>query len=98
MNGNISALNILGNAGAQANQKKASAGPKSLISLPEDITAFREIVEGNKISKVGLIEVLHLKMSKATKAQVKASVESWAQYTGAKRDDKRWVLTDACPT
>lgn len=79
-------------------QGSSNVAPKGVVSSPEDIKIFREEVEGNDLSKIGLIEVVHKKMSKATKAQVKASVEQWAQYVGNKRADKRWRLTDDCPT
>lgn len=76
----------------------SSAAIKGFITNPEDLRIFRQEVEDSDLTKLGLIEVVHKRMGKSTtKAQVKASIESWAQHVGNKRADKRWKLTESCP-
>jgi chromatin assembly factor 1 subunit A len=67
--------------------------PKKLLP-PEELQRFKEAVEGNNLSKVGLIEVLKKQFPNAKAAAIKGTLETVARRVGAKEADKRWVIVD----
>lgn len=67
--------------------------PKKLLPQ-EDMEVFRDVVRGNDLSKVGLIEVLKKKFTGRTAGQIKATLETYASRVGQKEVDKRWVLNE----
>jgi chromatin assembly factor 1 subunit A len=77
----------------QPQSSATAAKPKKLLP-PEEMQRFKEAVEGNNLSKVGLIEVLKKQFPKATAAAVKGTLESVARRVGNKEVDKRWVIVD----
>ncbi len=67
--------------------------PKKLIP-PEEMEAFKREVQGNDLSKVGLVEVLKKKFPGQTAASIKATLEAVARRgeKGQKETEKRWVI------
>ncbi|TVY44395.1 Chromatin assembly factor 1 subunit [Lachnellula occidentalis] len=61
---------------------------------PEDIPRFKAAIDGQNLSKVGLIEVLKKQFPNATGAAVKGTLETVAKRVGAKEVDKRWVIVE----
>jgi len=55
---------------------------------------FKEAVEGNNLSKVGLIEVLKKQFPNAKAAAIKGTLEVVAKRVGQREADKRWVIVD----
>lgn len=55
---------------------------------------FKDAVEGNNLSKVGLIEVLKKQFPNAKAAAIKGTLETVARRVGVKEADKRWVIVD----
>ena len=56
--------------------------------------AFKREVQGNDLSKVGLIEVLKKKFPGRGAAAIKDTLELVAKRVGGKASEKRWVLID----
>ncbi|TVY16145.1 Chromatin assembly factor 1 subunit rlf2 [Lachnellula arida] len=77
----------------QPSTQPKDSKPKKLLP-PEDIPRFKAAVEGQNLSKVGLIEVLKKQFPNATAAAVKGTLESIARRVGAKEVDKRWVIVE----
>ncbi|TVY29082.1 Chromatin assembly factor 1 subunit [Lachnellula hyalina] len=75
-------------------QPKDSNNKSKKLLPPEDIPRFKAAVEGQNLSKVGLIEVLKKQFPNATGAAVKGTLESVARRVGAKEVDKRWVIVE----
>ena len=67
--------------------------PKKLLP-PEEMQRFKEAVEGNNLSKVGLIEVLKKQFPNAKAAAIKGTLEVVAKRVGQREADKRWVIVD----
>ena len=72
----------------------AGKGKEKKLLPKEDWASFKEEVQGNNLSKVGLIEVLKKKFPKATGGMIKATLEAVAQRVGKKESEKRWVVNE----
>lgn len=81
----------------QSGNTPANKTAKKLIA-DEDMVAFRKEVQGNQLSKVGLIEVLHKKLNKSSKAAIKFTIENLAKRVGTKEAEKKWILIDDTTT
>jgi chromatin assembly factor 1 subunit A len=73
---------------------KVAAKPVSA----EDMPAFKQIIQGSELSKVGLIEVLKTQFKKTPKASIKFSLENVAKMVRSTDGEKRWVLNDISMT
>ncbi|KAH8656599.1 chromatin assembly factor 1 subunit A-domain-containing protein [Tricladium varicosporioides] len=67
--------------------------PKKMISAA-DLPAFKEAIQGNNLSKIGLIEVLKKQFPGRPGIAIKNTLEAIATRIGSKEADKRWVVND----
>ncbi|KAJ5620885.1 hypothetical protein N7510_004869 [Penicillium lagena] len=58
---------------------------------PEQLDEFKKAVEGNDLSKIGLVEILKKKFPKVSKDTLKATLDQVAVRVGQKEADKKWV-------
>ncbi|KAJ5831938.1 hypothetical protein N7474_000249 [Penicillium riverlandense] len=58
---------------------------------PEQLDEFKKTVEGNDLSKIGLVEILKKKFPKVSKDTLKATLDQVAVRVGQKEADKKWV-------
>ncbi|CZR56587.1 related to chromatin assembly complex, subunit p90 [Phialocephala subalpina] len=79
----------------RANSKGKDGKPKKLLP-PEDMEAFKAAIQGNDLSKVGLVEVLKKKFPGRTAASIKDTLEAVAVrgLKGQKESEKKWVLLE----
>ncbi|KAF4628648.1 hypothetical protein G7Y89_g9505 [Cudoniella acicularis] len=67
--------------------------PKKLLPA-EVLSDFRAAIQGNNLSKVGLVEVLKKQFPSHSAQAIKNTLEMIAKRVGNKEVDKRWVLVD----
>ncbi|CAG8284303.1 unnamed protein product [Penicillium olsonii] len=58
---------------------------------PEQLSEFKEAVEGSDLSKIGLVEILKKRFPKVSKETLKATLDQVAVRVGQKEVDKKWV-------
>ncbi|KAJ5947548.1 hypothetical protein N7466_000563 [Penicillium verhagenii] len=58
---------------------------------PEQLSEFKEAVEGSDLSKIGLVEILKKRFPKVSKDTLKATLDQVAARVGQKEVDKKWV-------
>ncbi|KAJ6034687.1 uncharacterized protein N7446_009441 [Penicillium canescens] len=58
---------------------------------PEQLGEFKEAVEGNDLSKIGLVEILKKRFPKVSKETLKATLDLVAVRVGEREADKKWV-------
>ncbi|KAJ6110359.1 hypothetical protein N7486_002594 [Penicillium sp. IBT 16267x] len=58
---------------------------------PEQLSEFKEVVEGSDLSKIGVIEILKKRFPKVSKDTLKATLDQVAVRVGQKEVDKKWV-------
>ncbi|KAJ5280260.1 hypothetical protein N7478_005632 [Penicillium angulare] len=58
---------------------------------PEQLTEFKEVVEGSDLSKIGVVEILKKRFPKVSKDTLKATLDQVAVRVGQKEADKKWV-------
>ncbi|OQD88131.1 hypothetical protein PENANT_c004G08880 [Penicillium antarcticum] len=58
---------------------------------PEQLGEFKEAVEGNDLSKIGLVEILKKRFPKVSKETLKATIDLVAVRVGDKEADKKWT-------
>lgn len=73
---------------------KATKCPKRLIPI-ELWEEFKQAVDGNEFTKVGLLEVLKKQFPKQPKAALRDTLDTLAERVGAKEAEKKWVLKSA---
>jgi chromatin assembly factor 1 subunit A len=77
--------------GGGASNTAANSAPTK-IARNEDMNAFKEaIINNNRLSKVGLIDVIAHKFEHLTRAEVKNTIEMVSERTGTGRS-KVWTL------
>lgn len=60
--------------------------------IPEEyMEVFKKAVEGNDLSKLGLIEVLNKSFKNLKKGEIKNTLERFAERKGLVEREKRWV-------
>ncbi|KAF8848179.1 hypothetical protein BDZ45DRAFT_733096 [Acephala macrosclerotiorum] len=79
----------------RTNSNGKEGKPKKLLP-PEDMEAFKQAIQGNDLSKVGLVEVLKKKFPGRTAASIKDTLEAVAVrgLKGQKESEKKWVLIE----
>lgn len=68
--------------------------PLKLIES-EFMSAFKQAIDGNDMTKAGLIEVLKKQFPKCSKDAIKDTLGSVAVRVGKKESEKKWQLIDA---
>ncbi|CAG8411644.1 unnamed protein product [Penicillium salamii] len=58
---------------------------------PDQLSEFKEAVEGSDLSKIGLVEILKKRFPKVSKDTLKATLDQVAIRAGQKEVDKKWV-------
>ncbi|KAJ5647353.1 hypothetical protein N7490_003725 [Penicillium lividum] len=58
---------------------------------PEQLSEFKEVIEGSDLSKIGVVEILKKRFPKVSKDTLKATLEQVAVRVGQKEADKKWV-------
>ncbi|KAJ5775584.1 uncharacterized protein N7511_000595 [Penicillium nucicola] len=58
---------------------------------PEQLGEFKETVEGNDLTKIGLVEILKKRFPKVSKETLKATIDLVAVRVGDKEADKKWT-------
>ncbi|KAJ5182922.1 hypothetical protein N7492_000538 [Penicillium capsulatum] len=58
---------------------------------PEHLGEFKEIVDGNDLSRIGVVEILKKRFPKVSKETLKATLDQVAVRVGQKEADKKWV-------
>ncbi|KAJ5109375.1 hypothetical protein N7456_006050 [Penicillium angulare] len=58
---------------------------------PEQLTEFKEVVEGSDLSKIGVVEILKKRFPKVSKDTLKVTLDQVAVRVGQKEADKKWV-------
>ncbi|ELR03626.1 hypothetical protein VC83_09341 [Pseudogymnoascus destructans] len=79
-----------GSSSSSSGGKSGGAGTKKLVA-PDEMPAFKQAVQGNELSKLGLIEVLNKQFPKSSKGCIKNTLEVFARREGGKEAEKRWV-------
>lgn len=70
---------------------KPPIAPKRLIPL-ELMEEFKKSVDGNELTKLGLLEVLKKQFPKQPKAAIRDTLDTFAERIGAKEAEKKWML------
>ncbi|CAD6577142.1 MAG: hypothetical protein ASARMPRED_008140 [Alectoria sarmentosa] len=70
---------------------KPPKGAKRLIPS-ELMEEFKKAVNGNELTKLGLIEVLKKQFPEQPKAAIRDTLDTFAERMGAKEAEKRWML------
>ncbi|KAL6722227.1 chromatin assembly factor-I (CAF-I) p90 subunit [Lecanora helva] len=61
---------------------------------PELLEEFKNAVQGNDLTKVGLLEILKKKFPKQSKDTIKDTLETIAERVGLTPAEKKWILKD----
>jgi chromatin assembly factor 1 subunit A len=67
--------------------------PMRMIA-PDQLQAFKSEVEGQDLTKIGMIEALKKKFPKVPKDAIVNTLTAVAQRVGPSAKEKRWVLLD----
>ncbi|KAF2685143.1 hypothetical protein K458DRAFT_301270 [Lentithecium fluviatile CBS 122367] len=88
-------LNTLNTLNTPQNVSPGSAAkavkPKRMIS-PDQLQAFKAEVEGQDLTKIGMIEALKKKFPKVPKDAITNTLTAVAKRVGPSEKEKRWVL------
>ncbi|MCJ1456582.1 hypothetical protein MMC28_006944 [Mycoblastus sanguinarius] len=67
--------------------------PKRLIAS-ELMDEFKVVVQGNDLTKVGLLEILKRQFPKQSKDAIRGTLDMIAERVGPKQAEKKWVLRE----
>ncbi|KAL2354676.1 chromatin assembly factor 1 subunit A-domain-containing protein [Cryomyces antarcticus] len=70
------------------------APPKRLMAA-EDLSEFKEAIQGSDLQKGELLRALKLRFPKTPQAVLKDTLGTYAARIGVKEADKRWVFVDS---
>ena len=76
--------------------KPNTTQPKKPLKMiePEFMSAFKQAIDGNDMTKAGLIEVLKKQFPKCSKDAIKDTIGVVAVRVGKKESEKKWQLID----
>jgi chromatin assembly factor 1 subunit A len=89
INGLLNTMNAAQNTSPGSTAKAVK--PKRMIA-PDQLQAFKTEVEGQDLTKLGLIEALKKKFPKVPKDAISNTLTAVAKRVGPSEKEKRWVL------
>jgi len=89
INGLLNTMNSTQNASPGSIAKAVK--PKRMIA-PDQLQEFKAEVEGQDLTKIGLIEALKKKFPKVPKDAISNTLTAVAKRVGPSEKEKRWVL------
>ena len=91
INGLLNTLNSSHTASPGSTAKTVK--PKRMVT-PDQLQAFKTEVEGQDLTKLGMIEALKKKFPKVPKDAISNTLTAVAKRVGPSEKEKRWVLFD----
>lgn len=85
-------LNTLNSTSSAPSSGAAKATKTKRMVAPEQLQAFKDEVEGQDLTKLGMIEALKKKFPKVPKDAITNTLTAVAKRVGPSEKEKRWVL------